>query len=187
MKELVFSGFGGQGVLTAGLILADVALMQDMYATWIPSYGAEMRGGKANCVVKIDKEQVGTPTLESADLLVAMNIPSLEFVKDVKPGGTVIVDADFVPDEPQYRTREDVTYYRLSFSALARSADNPKGANVVAVGVVTALMDDVFDRQQARDGMVAYFEEKGKDKFRAANERAFDEGYAFMKQLLAGE
>lgn len=183
MTEMVFSGFGGQGVLTAGLIVADIALAHEMYATWIPSYGAEMRGGKANCTVKVDKEQVGTPSLEEADILMAMNIPSLEFAAQVSKGGVILVDADFVEDKPEYRTREDVSYYFIPFSTLARSVDNARGSNVVAAGVVCALMDD-FDRNTAEKAMVGFFEEKGKGKFNEANIRAFNAGYDHMKQLL---
>ncbi len=183
MTELVFSGFGGQGVLTAGLIVADIALAHDMYATWIPSYGAEMRGGKANCTVKVDREQVGTPSLEEADILLAMNIPSLDFAVQVAPGGTILVDADFVEDTPEHRTRSDVNYYFIPFDEIARGVDNPRGANVAAAGVVSALMDE-FDRKTAEEAMAGFFEDKGKGSFREANIRAFNAGYDHMKALL---
>lgn len=183
MTEMVFAGFGGQGVLTSGLIVADIALAHDLYATWIPSYGAEMRGGKANCTVKVDKEQVGTPSLEVANILMAMNIPSLEFAVSVAPGGTILVDADFVEDTPAHRTRDDVSYYFIPFSAIARGVDNARGANVVAAGVVTALMGE-FDYDTACQAMVGFFEEKGKGKFSEANIRAFKAGYDRMKGLL---
>lgn len=183
MTELVFSGFGGQGVLTAGLIVADIALAHDMYATWIPSYGAEMRGGKANCTVKVDREQVGTPSLEEADILLAMNIPSLEFSAQVAKGGVVLVDSNFVEDKPEYHTRTDVRYYFIPFGDLARGAENARGSNVVAAGVVCALMKE-FDRAASEQAMVSFFEEKGKGKFKAANIRAFNAGYEYMKQRL---
>lgn len=183
MTEMVFSGFGGQGVLTAGLIVADIALAHGMYATWIPSYGAEMRGGKANCTVKIDREQVGTPSLEEADILVAMNIPSLEFAAQVAAGGNILVDADFVEDIPEHRTRSDVNYYFIPFDQLAREVGNARGSNVVAAGVVTALLDEL-DCKAAEDAMVEFFEEKGKGKFKEANIRAFHAGYDYMKGLL---
>lgn len=184
MTELVFSGFGGQGVLTAGLIVADIALAHEMYATWIPSYGAEMRGGKANCTVKVDREQVGTPSLEEADILMAMNIPSLEFSAQVTADGVILVDADFVEDKPEYRTRQDASYYFIPFSTIARGVDNARGSNVVAAGVVTALMPE-FSYETAEKAMVGFFEEKGKGKYNEANIRAFRAGYDYMKQLLA--
>lgn len=183
MTEMVFSGFGGQGVLTAGLIVSDIALAHDMYATWIPSYGAEMRGGKANCTVKVDKEQVGTPSLEEADILMAMNIPSLEFAAQVAVGGTILVDAGFVEDIPEHRTRTDVSYYFIPFGDIARGVDNARGSNVVAAGVVTALMNE-FDPKTAEEAMVEFFEYKGKGKFKDANVRAFRAGYEYMKNLL---
>ncbi|MBQ9814677.1 MAG: 2-oxoacid:acceptor oxidoreductase family protein [Lachnospiraceae bacterium] len=184
MKEMVFSGFGGQGVLTAGLIIADVALAHDMYATWIPSYGAEMRGGKANCVVKVDNEQVGTPSLEEADILMAMNIPSLEFAERVKAGGTILCDSDFVADIPEHRTRNDVEYYFIPFNQIAREIGNARGSNVVAAGVVTALLSDMFDKDTAKDAMLGFFEDKGKGKFAEGNTKAFYAGYDYMKSLL---
>ena len=183
MTEMVFSGFGGQGVLTAGLIVADIALAHDMYATWIPSYGAEMRGGKANCTVKVDQEQVGTPSLEEADILMAMNIPSLSFAEQVAPGGIILVDSGFVEDIPQYRTRDDVSYYFIPFGDLARGVDNARGSNVVAAGVVTALLD-YFNPETAEEAMIGFFEDKGKGKFNDANRRAFKAGYEHMKGLL---
>lgn len=183
MTEMVFSGFGGQGVLTAGLIVADVALAHDMYATWIPSYGAEMRGGKANCTVKVDKEQVGTPSLEEAHILMVMNIPSLDFAANVASGGTILVDSNFVEDIPQHRTRDDATYYFIPFSTIAREVNNARGSNVVAAGVVTALMKE-FDYDTACKAMVGFFEEKGKGKYNEANIRAFKAGYDYMKGLL---
>ena len=183
MTEMVLSGFGGQGVLTAGLIVADIALAHDMYATWIPSYGAEMRGGKANCVVKVDAEQVGTPSLEEADILLAMNIPSLEFAAQVAPGGTVLVDSNFVEDVPEHRTRSDVNYYFIPFDALARQVGNARGSNVVAAGVITALMGE-FDRATAEEAMIGFFEDKGKGKFNEANRKAFEAGYNYMSALL---
>lgn len=185
MTEMVFSGFGGQGVLTTGLIMADAALAHDMYATWIPSYGAEMRGGKANCVVKIDDEQVGTPSLEAADILVAMNIPSLVFAERVRPGGIVIVDSDFIPDDPKYSAGDGLRSFRIPFASLARQAENSRGGNVVTVGVIAALLD-YLDREKVELAMAEFFAEKGKDKFREANIRAYNVGYDYMKKLLAG-
>ena len=184
MLEMVFSGFGGQGVLTAGLIIADIALAHDMYATWIPSYGAEMRGGKANCVVKIDEEQVGTPSLEEANILMAMNIPSLDFAEQVIPHGTILCDSDFVEDIPEHRTREDVKYYFVPFNQIARDIGNPRGSNVVAAGVVTALIGARFEKDVAEKAMLGFFEDKGKGKYAEGNKAAFNAGYDYMKNLL---
>ena len=78
IKEFVFAGFGGQGVLTAGMLLANTGAINDMEVSWIPSYGSEMRGGTANCVVKIGDEEVPSPFAKHIDVLVAMNGPSVE-------------------------------------------------------------------------------------------------------------
>ena len=75
MAEMIFSGFGGQGVLTAGLIAANIGMLNDKNVTWIPSYGSEMRGGTANCNVKISDDEISSPLVNKIDVLVAMNQP----------------------------------------------------------------------------------------------------------------
>ena len=95
MKEIVFAGFGGQGVLTSGLIVSHIAVDKGMNATWIPSYGSAMRGGTANCTVKFGMETIYNPAQEEPDILLAMNTPSFnKFFEIIKPGGIAIVNSD---------------------------------------------------------------------------------------------
>ena len=181
MREIVCSGFGGQGVLTVGLIMVDIAIKSDMYATWIPSYGAEMRGGKAYCVAKIDPVRVGSPNLEEADIVLAMNIPSLAFSEEMKSGGTLIVNTDMIDDLSNRVTRSDINILKVPFEQLARSINNPKGANVIAAGVITALMSDELDRNVALNAILSFFEKKGKASFNEKNRMAFEIGYDFVE------
>lgn len=182
MVEIVCAGFGGQGVLTTGLIVSDIALASGCYPTWIPSYGSEMRGGKANCVVKIDPDRVGTPALEEADIVLAMNIPSVAFSNQMRSGGTLIINSDIISDYQQYVERTDITVLEVPFDSIARSVNNPRGANVIAAGVITSLIPELSDYQVAENAMLNYFAEKGKDKFAESNAQAFKKGYHYRKE-----
>ncbi|MBQ9972371.1 MAG: 2-oxoacid:acceptor oxidoreductase family protein, partial [Firmicutes bacterium] len=96
-RQMLLSGFGGQGILFSGKILAYKALLDDKQVSWLPSYGPEMRGGTASCSVIVSDEQVGSPIVSNPDILVAMNLPSLDKFEDsVVPGGMIFVDSSLV-------------------------------------------------------------------------------------------
>ena len=104
--QILIAGFGGQGVLFAGKFLAYKGLVQDKQVSWLPSYGPEMRGGTANCSVILSDTPVGSPIITTPDVLVAMNLPSLQkFVNDVVPGGVIILDSTLIDAKVE---REDV-------------------------------------------------------------------------------
>mgnify|MGYP001521936621 FL=1 len=95
--ETIFAGFGGQGILFAGKLLAYLGLYQDKQVSWLPSYGPEMRGGTANCTVCVSDQPIGSPYVTDPDILVAMNAPSYDkFIDSVVPGGTVIIDLSLI-------------------------------------------------------------------------------------------
>jgi 2-oxoglutarate ferredoxin oxidoreductase subunit gamma len=137
-EECLFAGFGGQGVLMMGRLLAQAALEQGLNATWLPSYGPEMRGGTANCIVVFSDDEVGSPVAASFDVVVAMNQPSLEkFEPKVKPGGTLLVNSSIVPIRS---SRTDIDAYYVEANDLAESvAGSNKAANVVAMGALHGL------------------------------------------------
>lgn len=179
MREVLFAGFGGQGVLTAGLILSQIALYGGHNATWMPSYGATMRGGTANCVVKFGAEMIYCPAQEAPDLLVAMNGPSLEkFVPALAPHGYVLYNSDIISEAELGERRTDVTYIPVPCMSIATEVHNPRGANIVMVGQLLKLFQE-FDRQVCLDGMNDMFRKKGKEKFEAGNTAAFNAGYAY--------
>lgn len=181
MKEIVFAGSGGQGVLTSGLIISDIAASEGINVTWVPSYGSAMRGGTANCTVKYCAENyIYNPSQEQPDLLLAMNEPSLHmFLPIVAPGGTVLVgDTVTIPED----ARQDVTYVHVNCTEIATSLGNPKGANVVMTGAIVKLMGD-FSREAAVAAMNHMFEKKGKGKFNESNAKAFDAGYNAVECL----
>lgn len=177
MKEIIFAGFGGQGVLTGGLIIAYTASNMGLNAVWLPSYGPTMRGGKANCTVKYGEtpdEQVGCPSMEEADILIAMNEPSLDYIEFCKPGAAVFVNANAVPEDHVYPEGFDVT--RIDVVELASQVNNVKGQNLVMLGAVIKKMG-LFDEKYAEEAMCKMFEEKGKGKFNANNIAAMRKGF----------
>lgn len=177
--ELVFAGFGGQGVLTSGLIISEIALDTGKHVTWMPAYGPTMRGGKAYSVVKYSDEPVGGPDMEEIDILVAMNQPSLEYCSLVKKGGLVIVNSDGVSADAQIRN--DVEVLRIPCLSLANKVNNPKAANIVVIGAIISMCN-LFDKDKSIRILGEYFKEKGKDKYIKSNERAFLEGYNYTRQ-----
>ena len=174
MKEIVFAGSGGQGVLTCGLIISDIAATKDLKVTWVPSYGSAMRGGTANCTVKYSEDFIYNPSQEAPDLLLAMNQPSLHmFLPMVAPNGTIIIgDTVEIPEN----VREDVTIIKVNASEIATKLNNPKGANIVMTGAIIKYMND-FSKDEAIKAMNRMFEKKGKAKFAESNALAFEAGY----------
>ena len=134
MKDLnmVFAGFGGQGVLFAGKVAAYAGLIEGKEISWLPSYGPEMRGGTANCSVCISDEPIGSPLITAPNYLIAMNLPSLErFIDGVEPGGTVILDSSLIDREI---ARGDITVHRVPSSRLAEENGLTGLSNMILVG-----------------------------------------------------
>ncbi len=134
MKDLniIFAGFGGQGVLFAGKVTAYAGLIEGKELSWLPSYGPEMRGGTANCSVCISEQPIGSPLVTAPNVLVAMNQPSLQrFIDGVEPGGLVILDSSLID---LTIGRADVTDHRVPASALAEENGLKGLANMILVG-----------------------------------------------------
>ena len=173
--EIVFAGFGGQGVLTSGLIVAEMALEEGKNVTWMPAYGPTMRGGKAYSVVKYMDGVIGGPDMEEIDVLVAMNQPSLEYAQYMKEGGLIIVNSDHVDENAEIPAGYEVV--RVPCLELAQKVNNPKAANIVAIGAMIKKCG-LFPTEQAKAVLKKIFTDKGKAKYTDANEAAFMEGYA---------
>lgn len=130
--ETILAGFGGQGILFAGKLLAYLGMNQDKQVSWLPSYGPEMRGGTANCAVCVGDEPIGSPYVTDPDVLIAMNGPSYDkFIDSVKPGGIAIIDSTLVTKEC---TRKDIRSFRIPSTALAAEHGLPGMANIILVG-----------------------------------------------------
>ena len=130
--NLLLAGFGGQGLLFAGKLIAEAGLIEGREISWLPSYGPEMRGGTANCSVCLSDEPIGSPLVLEPDVLIAMNQPSLDkFIGDVAPGGMVIIDSTMIAHVPE---RDDVTLHSVPATKLAEEAGLKGLANVILVG-----------------------------------------------------
>jgi 2-oxoglutarate ferredoxin oxidoreductase subunit gamma len=135
-SEVQFAGFGGQGVMLMGQILAEAAMQEGHEVVWIPSYGPEMRGGTAYCTVVISDRPIGSPIIRNPQHLVAMNRPSLEkFAPSVKPNGVVFINASIIPVGAN---RSDVDELRVPIIEIAQEVGNLKTANIVALAAFVA-------------------------------------------------
>jgi 2-oxoglutarate ferredoxin oxidoreductase subunit gamma len=134
--EIVFSGFGGQGSLFAGQLLAYAALEAGKHVTWIPSYGPEMRGGTAHCTVVVSDEPIGSPLVKRPGAVVALNQPSFEKYEPlVRPGGVMIYNSSLIELKPQ---RTDIHYAAVPGNAIAEALGNVRQANVALLGALLA-------------------------------------------------
>ena len=130
--NILFAGFGGQGILFTGKVTAYSALVEGKEVSWLPSYGPEMRGGTASCSVCISDEIIGSPLVVTPDVLIAMNLPSLEkYVDAIVPGGIVIIDSSIVKADV---VRDDIKVIRIDASRIAEENGLKGAANMVILG-----------------------------------------------------
>ena len=143
-KEIIISGFGGQGVLSMGKILAYSGLMEDKEVTWMPAYGPEQRGGTANVTVIVSDERISSPILSKYDIAIVLNQPSLEkFEPKLKPGGILIYDGYGIINPP---TRKDITVYRIDAMDKAAEMKNGKVFNMIVLGGLLKVAPVVSSR-----------------------------------------
>ena len=136
-EELIIAGFGGQGVLSMGKILAYAALMDNLEVTWMPSYGPEQRGGTANVTVILSDSAISSPMLDTYDTAVILNQQSLDkFESKVKPGGTLIYDSYGIHKAP---TRTDINIYRIDAMEATFEMENAKAYNMVVLGALLKI------------------------------------------------
>jgi len=135
-SEVMFAGFGGQGILLIGDILANAAMEEGREVAWIPSYGPEMRGGTAYCLVVIADRPIGSPIIRNPMHLIAMNRPSLEkFAPMMKPNGVVVVNTSLIPISTN---RDDIDEVLIPANDIAKDLGSTKVANIVALGAFVA-------------------------------------------------
>jgi 2-oxoglutarate ferredoxin oxidoreductase subunit gamma len=132
----IFSGFGGQGILFAGHVLAQAAVLEDLAVSWMPSYGPEMRGGTASCTVIVADRPIGSPIVDAADSVIALNPPSMaKFEPIIVPGGLLVLNVSLIEAEPR---RSDVDVAAIPCSAIAREAGDDRLVSVAALGGLIA-------------------------------------------------
>jgi 2-oxoglutarate ferredoxin oxidoreductase subunit gamma len=133
-EEIIISGFGGQGTLFAGQLLAYAAMEQGHHVTWIPSYGPEMRGGKARCTVIISSDAIGSPLVRRPSMAIVLNIPSMDaFEPAIKPEGVLVVNSSLISRESE---RDDIRAIYVPATEIATEVGNVRLANVVCVGAL---------------------------------------------------
>jgi len=178
MTEMICAGFGGQGVLTTGMLFIHAGMKQGKNVIFYPSYGSEMRGGTANCTIKISEKKIASPVIREADIVFTMNGPAIDkFEAQLKPGGILFVNSSLVDDDRTYR--EDIRVIKAPVTDIANEIGNPRGANIAMMGVLAASTD-LFDPEFLIAQINGYFEAKGKKV--PANEECFRKGMAFAGQ-----
>ena len=170
--KTIFAGFGGQGVLSMGLNLARAAMLEGKNVTYLPAYGAEVRGGTANCTVAISDEEIASPVASSPEFIVAMNQPSVvRFQNQIQSGGLFFINSSLIEIE---LSRGDIDIVRVPASEIAEEMGSPKSANMVMLGAFTkknnlvsipTLIDELKNTL------------KNKEKLIAINRKALEAGY----------
>lgn len=175
----VISGFGGQGVILAGKIIARSGMEEGLEVTWLPSYGPEMRGGTANCTAIISSRLIGSPVVNEPSALIAFNKPSLDkFGSSVQKDGIIVLNSSLIEDRPADLRAEVVP---VPANKIAQELGNQKVINMVALGAWSRASDKL-SLSALRKGMKLMLEESGKGKFVETNERALKEGFEAIKK-----
>ncbi|MEA3500210.1 MAG: 2-oxoacid:acceptor oxidoreductase family protein [Candidatus Marinimicrobia bacterium] len=175
-EEIKIAGFGGQGVLSLGYVLANIGMGHNYEVSWLPSYGPEMRGGTANCSVKISDNRIGAPIVDNPTTLIALNKPSLEkFEDDVVKGGNIIYDSGLIDTPPK---RNDVNVYPIEATEIADKLGSTKAANMVLFALY-AEITGYFDKKYIEWGVKHIINKK---KFDELNMNALHKGFEFGKK-----
>jgi len=170
--KTIFAGFGGQGVLSMGLNLAQAAMLEGKYITYLPSYGAEMRGGTANCTVAVSDEEIASPVASSPEFIVAMNQPSLiRFQNQIEAGGLFFVNSSLIEAEI---SRGDIDIVKVPVNSIAEELGSPRSANMVMLGAFTKKSNLV-----SLSSVIEALKDtlKNKQKLIAINKKALQAGY----------
>lgn len=180
MTEIICSGFGGQGVLVAGMILADAGMEAGKNVTWYPSYGSEMRGGTANCNIKISEEEIPSPYCHELDILYTLNDAAIDkFEKMLKPGGLLLVNSSLARKDRVYR--DDIRVIKAPATDIGNELQNPRGTNIVMLGALSCASKD-FDVDYMRGAIDYFFAKKG--KVNPKNALCFDRGVEEAKKQI---
>jgi len=176
IERIIIAGAGGQGIMVLGRVLAEAAMKENKQVSWLPSYGAEVRGGTANCMVTISDEEIGSPYIDKADALIIMNQPSLKrFASRIKDRGLIVLNSSLAKSKPETKA----TVLMFPFTDLALKLGNAKVANIVALGCFAAKSGMV-----KMDSITQVIEEmapKDKKELIAVNKNALSAGQELIK------
>lgn len=180
-EELIIAGFGGQGVLLAGKLLCVAAMREGRHVSHIPAYGAEMRGGTANCSVVISDEDIASPVIERPSVVIALNGPSLvKFEKRVRPGGLLIWNSSLVKVPP---TRTDLKIVDLDATRISLDEGTERGANMAALGALLSLKPHIVSRPAVEAALDEVISARNL-KHNQVNIRILHAGSEAVKQLV---
>lgn len=178
-QEFVIAGFGGQGVLSIGLFLANAGLSLEKKVIYVPSYGAEMRGGTCHCMVTVADKEISSPVLSNSDTAVVMNLPSLDkFEPTIRPGGNLLINQSLIHRQAR---RQDISAYSIPTAELAQEAGVPGGANMVMLGALLEVTGVVRD-DMIYDVLVKSFKGRYLDKM-PRNMKAINKGQEFARSF----
>ena len=176
LVKTLISGFGGQGVISMGLTLAQSAMAEGKYVTYLPSYGAEVRGGTANCTVAVSDEEIASPIASSPDFVIAMNRPSLaKFQNQIKAGGVLFLNSSLIQTNT---SRDDIEVVRVDADAIAKELGSARSANMVMLGAFIRK-SNIVSLEGIVEGLKIGL--KNKTKLIAVNEKAITTGYNSIK------
>ncbi len=179
--SIIISGFGGQGTLFAGQVLAYAALDNGLNVTWIPSYGPEMRGGTAHCTVIVSNEEIGSPIVRNPDVAIVMNLPSLDkYEKLIKPEGVLVANSSLINRGLE---REDVKHLYVPANEIAEEIGLARMANMVMIGGMLRLAH-VLSLEVVKQALAEHIPERHR-KTLPMNFEAMDRGYAFAEKTLS--
>lgn len=182
MDKIIVAGAGGQGALRIGQMLAYAALNDGWEVEWLPSYGAEMRGGTANCNVTISDCEIAYPMVTEPDCLIVMNDLSLrKFEPNVRPEGTLIMDRSIIRDDV---SRKDLNVYEVPADHIAEKEGNSRGANMVLLGAYLAVSGKISI--EAVSDVIAHAFTGSKAKYADSNRRLVRKGYDFIRENYSG-
>ena len=175
LVKTIIAGFGGQGILSAGLNLTQAAMLEGKYVTYLPSYGAEVRGGTANCTVAISDEEIASPVASSPEFVIAMNLPSLvRFQNRVESGGSLFINSSLIEMEI---TRSDIDIVSVPANSIAERLGNSRSANMVMLGAFIKKTK-LVSLDSMIDGLGDML--KNKRKLIAINKEALTAGYSLF-------
>ncbi len=176
-SNVVVSGFGGQGVLLAGQILARAFMLDGLNITWLPAYGAEMRGGTVNCTIAFADDEVASAYIEKPENAIVLNLPSFEkFEAKLKSGGTMLINSTLVDVKPK---RTDIFYKYIPITEIAHKIGDIKTANMAAIGAFIATLP-VVKIENVKKVITEVFKSK-KEQLIDKNLKALQSGYEFIK------
>lgn len=176
-EEIIFAGFGGQGVMLMGSLLTYAGMTVDKHVSWMPSYGPEMRGGTANCTVIVSDKMIASPVVSRPDTAVVMNLPSMDkFEPKIKPGGLLIYNSTLINREPE---RDDIEVLVVPANDLANELGNVKVANMIALGAYLAKKN-IVELDVVKKALKKALPER-RHELIPLNEKALDKGYSLVK------